>query len=357
MSTFQHPSTYIAPELAAALRRLAGEAEHLKQLHLAQLAIIYEQKWFQLFVPKAYGGLQLTLPEALKKEEALAWTDGAVGWTVTLCAGAGWFVGFLNPATASNVFNNKTVCLAGSGKASGIAKIIDAGYEVTGYWEYATGANCATAFTANCMMEDKGVLLKNTDGSPVIQSFLFLKDEVTVYENWKRIGMIATGSNSFEVKKIVVNKNRSFIINQGYTILKQPIYYYPFLQFAETTLAINSSGMAIRFLDLCKELFEKRATNTTQSFLKNALKEHHEARQLFYKTVAASWEACSANLSVSPELLSIISNVSKQLAITSRKVVDELYPYCGMEAANPETEINRVWRNLHTASQHSIFNG
>src|SRR5882762_133102 len=104
MKIIKHPAEYISPKLVKAIRDLAGEAEQLKQLHPLQLAIIYEQKWFQLFVPKAYHGLELNLPEALQLEEALAWTDGAVGWNVTLCAGAGWFIGFLDPGLASDIF-------------------------------------------------------------------------------------------------------------------------------------------------------------------------------------------------------------------------------------------------------------
>lgn len=356
MKTVKHPAEYIAPGLVDALRDPALEAEQLKQVHPAQLAIIYEHNWFNFFVPKAYHGLELSLPEALQQEEALAWADGAVGWTVTLCAGAGWFIGFLNPELAGHVFDNKKVCLAGSGKRSGIAKIIADGYEITGYWDYATGANCATAFTANCVIEENGVVLKDTDGNPLVQSFLFLTDEVIIHENWKRLGMIATGSHSFEVKKIVVNKNRSFCIDPRYALLKQPVYQYPFLQFAETTLAVNNSGMAIRFLDLCKLLFEKRSTDNMQSCLAKAMKEMEAARLLFYTTVADSWQECHTDFCISPQLLQRVSSVSKQLAIVSRRVVDELYPYCGMQAADPETEINRVWRNLHTASQHSLFN-
>jgi alkylation response protein AidB-like acyl-CoA dehydrogenase len=179
MNNCKHPGEFIAPELVAAMRNVAAEAEQLKQLHPVQLAIIHEEKWFQLFVPKQYDGLALQLPNALQMEEALAWTDGSVGWTVTLCAGAGWFVGFFDPGTAASIFNNPTVCLAGSGKTTGIAKVTNGGYEITGKWDYATGANHATAFTANCMIEENNVLLKNADGSPVIIPFIFFNAEVT----------------------------------------------------------------------------------------------------------------------------------------------------------------------------------
>lgn len=356
MNIFGHPSKYIEPSLAEKLRDFSQEAERLKQLHSAQLGIVREQKWFRIFVPKQYNGLELTLPEALRVEESLAWTDGSLGWTVTLCAGAGWFIGFLEPEIVSTVFKTNQVCLAGSGKSSGVAKKIPDGYEITGKWDYATGANHATAFTANCIIEEDGTLLNNEDGSPLIQSFLFLKDEVLVHENWNSIGMIATGSHSFEVKRIVVKKNRRFNINSQFAILSNPIYQYPFLQFAEATLAVNSSGMAVHFLDLCETWFSTNATDAMLSLLKKSQLQLDETRQLFYGIINKSWDECLYD-KVSPALLESITLISRRLALTARQVVDELYPCCGLRAANPTTEINRVWRNLHTASQHSLLNG
>ncbi len=356
MKSIKHPGEYIAPELVAALQNVAAKAEQLKQLHEVQLAIIQEEKWFNLFVPKEYGGLELSLTEALHLEEALAWVDGSVGWTVTLCAGAGWFIGFLPPETTALFFNNKTVCLAGSGKATGTATITADGYKINGKWDYATGSNHATAFTANCNIEENGAPLKNADGSPMVMPFIFLSSEVKIHENWKRIGMIATGSNSFEVADLSINANRAFKIAPQHAVLKHPIYQFPFLQFAETTLAVNSSGMAMRFLDLCKIIFEKNATQTMQQVLTNAIQKIETARTTFYYAVNNSWKSCVEELSIPPSILQELSIASKQLAIIARTVMDELYPYCGMQAANPDTEINRVWRNLHTASQHSLFN-
>ena len=357
MNLIEHPSAFMIPELIAIMRSVAREAEHMKHLHPEQIAIIHKQKWFKLFVPVQFNGLGLSLPQALQLEEALAWTDGSVGWTVTLCAGAGWFIGFLDPEIVPVVFDKSNICIAGSGKASGIAKTIDDGFEITGHWDYATGANWATSFTANCMIEENGAILKNADGNPVIKSFLFLRNEVRIHETWKQIGMIATGSNSFEVNGLRVKNNRTFLIDKRSAVLKDPIYHYPFQQFAETTLAVNSSGMAIYFLDLCEPLFRQKSTGAIRPVFQTSANELEEIRELFYSAAIKSWEECVTNNSISAPLLQELSRMSKQLAFTSRRIVDELYPYCGMQAANPETEINRVWRNLHTASQHSLFNG
>ena len=100
------------------------QAEALGQLHPAQLEIIYKQNWFNLFVPKEHGGLGLHLKEGLQIQEGLAWTDGSAGWTVTLCSGANYFIGFLSPEVAKEIFKDPHVCLAGSGHPSGIARKI-----------------------------------------------------------------------------------------------------------------------------------------------------------------------------------------------------------------------------------------
>jgi len=359
-----HPSFFIDAHLTDTIRHFATEAEKTGKLHAQQLSIIYEQKWFNLFVPQEYGGLHLSLTEGLKIEESLAWTDGSVGWTVTLCSGANWFVGFLQPEIAGIIFNTNKVCLAGSGRSSGIAKMIDDGYDISGYWHYATGAANATAFTANCIIEKEGVIIRNEDNSPLVSSFIFLREEVKVHEDWNSIGMVATSSHSFEVKGLQVNKNRRFLIDEKLAVLDGPVYQYPFLQFAETTLAVNSSGIACRYIDLFEVIIKERETNKSNSKeiidslilrLTEARKQLQEIRQLFYETVQQSWNEYNESRIFECDTLKEVSKVSRKLASTARKLVDELYPYSGLVAANRDSEINRVWRNLHTASQHPLL--
>src|SRR5882724_11511693 len=254
-----HPSGLIPADQADKLRSFSADAESSGSLHPGQLAIIDEQRWFNLYVPRSHGGLELSLPEGLRMEEALAWTDGSLGWTVTLCSGANWFIGFLQPEIAKDLFSDRRSCFAGSGRASGIARITATGYEVTGRWKYASGAPHATAFTANCLLEKDGALLQNEDGSPMMRAFLFLKDEVIVHKDWNAMGMIATASHSFEVRQQQVGRDRCFTIDSHHSFLPQPIYRYPFLQLAETTLAVNSAGMAAHFIDLCEGIFARRS--------------------------------------------------------------------------------------------------
>ena len=118
-----HPTLMaITDEDARVLREAAPEAEALGGLAPAQLSLIERRDWFRLLAPRCLGGAELPLPQAVRLEEAIAEADGSCGWVVTLCAGAGWFAGFLPPALAREVVATPAMCLAGSGAATGVAR-------------------------------------------------------------------------------------------------------------------------------------------------------------------------------------------------------------------------------------------
>ena len=344
MSRIASPSQFIKPAQAALIRQRAFEAEKSGQLHPDQLSLIYAERWFKLFVPASSHGLELSLPEGLRIQEALAWADGPTGWTVTLCSGANWFIGFFQAGIAEALFRNEKVCLAGSGMATGVASLSGNGYEVTGSWRYATGAPHASAFTANCIIEKDGIVQRNPDGSPEVRPFLFLRDDVEIQDDWKAFGMIATASWRFEVRNLKVRRDRCFVIDGLMALLPQPIYQFPFDPFAVATLAVNCSGMAFRFLELCREGIGQDATSRLDA-----------AREMFYDCIESAWEALMRHKQIPEETLSNITRLSRSLAAKALQVTDELFPYCGMLAADSGSEINRVWRNLHTASLHNLL--
>lgn len=315
--TIEHPSEFLDTGLTTMIREDASYAEQQGDITSRQLRAIIDNKWFRMFVPARMGGLGLSLPEVLRIEEGLAWADGSTAWIVTLCSGAGWFVGFLDQAIVGSIVRNNDFCIAGSGAATGTAEIVPQGFRINGTWRYASGSLHATMFTANCVIK----------GSNEVRSFILRPDEVNLQRTWNSMGMVATASHSFEVRNQVIPSNRGFVIDASHPVLGDPVYKYPFLQLAETTLAVNVSGMAMRFCELC------------QSSESRLILDH--ARQLLYDSVNG--------------LPSQVSSASRSLVRISRDVVNKLYPSQGLRAADKGTEINRVWRNFHTAAQHSIF--
>jgi len=350
----------LQPAWVNTIRKYAPEAEQLGQLHPAQLTLVYEQQWFNLLSPQLYGGQETPLPQLIQTEEALAWADGSLAWVVTLCCGAGWFGGFIEPHVAQQIYSDKQACLAGSGAPTGTATITGDGYIINGSWKYASGVHHATYITVNCNIMDGNSPVLDADGSQLILPFVLDRKDVQLLSGWKYIGMIATGSDAYEVKDLYINKDRCFKIDASAKVIDSQLYTYPFMQLAEATLAANLSGLAVHFLDLCKPAFEFKATNIRRvnaanvlvmdEALRSATLVLNQARATFFEAVEASWQN-----PLDEKLLKAVSATSRVLAKISRECVDELYPYCGLLAASPDTEINRVWRDLHTASQHSLL--
>ncbi len=360
------PNATLALELVAVLRNEAPTAESTGTLTPHQLAHVYREGWFRMFVPAELNGMQLDLPEGLRLEEDLAWVDGSLGWTVTLCSGATMFAGFLDPELMKTLFQDPAVCFGGSGQASGTAIARDGGYLVNGSWRYATGAPHLSVFTANCFIEQDGKRLIQENGEPLIRSFYFERPEVSIHDDWHTMGLKATAGHQFEVKDLWVPAGRSFDIQPASATFPGLLFQYPFLPFAEATLAVNTSGMSLHFLDLCTDIFEKRTSSKRYSdetirllktSLEHAKNEMSALRKSFYAAVGRSWHSLTKTGSVPKDELDEVSRSSRLMARRSRELVQELFPYCGMAAVDPDSEINRVWRDLFTASQHSLLAG
>ncbi len=355
-----HPSEYIKVAHARLVRDQSAEAEKLGKLTPAQLELAYQQQWLRLLVPAAYGGAEKPLPGIVKIEEALSWADGSLGWVVTLCSGAGWFGGFISNQIAPEIFTNEKLCLAGSGASTGTATPYKNGYIINGTWKYASGVHHATHITVNCVVQNELANTQNPASETLISSFIIDRKDVKLLPGWKYMGMVATGSDAYSIKDVWVEENRRFKIDPSAAVIQHPLYQYPFYQLAEATLAANLSGMSVHFVDLCHDIFENRQKDKKAISVKNKLvmdealqnqtASLNEARTAFFNTLSLSWgNAADENL------LQKVSATSRQLAKASRQAVDHLYPYCGLMAAAPDTEINRVWRDLHTASQHSML--
>jgi alkylation response protein AidB-like acyl-CoA dehydrogenase len=251
------------------------------------------------------------------------------------------------------------VCLAGSGAPTGTATISGDGYMINGSWKYASGVHHATYITVNCNIMNGDEAVLNADGTQFILPFVLDRKDVELVSGWKYIGMIATGSDAYKVENLYVDSNRCFKIDAAAAVIDAQLYLSVF-QLAEATLAANISGLAVHFTDLCVAAFANKATNIRRvnqanvlvmdEALQSATALLNQARTSFFEAVEASW-----NNPGNEEILKGVSHTSRVLAKIARECVDELYPYCGLTAASTDTEINRVWRDLHTASQHALL--
>lgn len=365
-TTMSHAA--LSPLLPRDARRIArhvAQADAARFLHPAQQALLHRRGWLAMLAPREHGGAELPLPQAVRLEEAVAAVDGSTGWALTLCAGAGWFAGFLAPDLARSVISTRRVCLAGSGAPAGRAEQEGAGYRITGSWEYASGAPMASHFTLNAVLHADGQPLLDAAGAPRIRAFIVPAAMVTVTPSWRSIGMHASGTHSFQIAQQWVHASHGFAIESSAATSASPLYRYPFDALAYVTLAANLAGMARHFISLAEPSMARRRHAASGLPLLQlphavALLQQHDAalaaaRASFYAMLDQSWAMVAAGALLDAGQREAIRQGALALCACAREAVDQLYPYCGLQAAREDSDINRVWRDFHTASQHPLL--
>jgi alkylation response protein AidB-like acyl-CoA dehydrogenase len=337
--------------------RAAAAAEACGFLHPVQQAMMHRRGWLRMLAPRASGGGELPLPQVVRLEEAVAAVDGSMGWVLTLCAGAGWFAGFLPPAFARTIMATPHVCLGGSGAPTGHAEREGDGYRITGSWDYASGAPMATHFTLNAVLRE--------GGAPRIRAFLVPAAQVQVVPTWRSVGLRASASHGYRIDAQWVSEVHGFTISPAAATCDGPLYRYPFYALAYVTLAANMAGMAAHFLALAQPCMARRRhaacdmamldVPEVATLVQARRQAFAIARDDFYQVLDASWASVAGGAVLGAGEMAAVQRASLALVTMARAAVDELYPYCGLYAAREDSVINRVWRDFHTASQHSLL--
>ena len=362
-------SPLLSAQDAQTIARHAAEADVAGFLHPEQQALLHQRGWLKMLAPRACGGAELPLPDMVRLEEAVAAVDGSMGWVLTLCAGAGWFAGFLPPAKACEIIGTPQVCLGGSGAPTGYADQEGEGeargYRITGRWDFASGAPMATHFTLNAVLRKDGQPLLDEQGAPRIRAFLVPAAQVQIEATWRSIGMRASASHSYRIEGQWVGQDHSFTISPAAASADGPLYQFPFYSLAYVTLAANVAGMASHFILEAEACMRRRRhphkglplleVPEVAALLGTKQQALAAARTAFYDLLDRSWATVAGGATLSEDAMHSIQASSLAMVAAARAAVDQLYPYCGLYAANQDSTINRIWRDFHTASQHTLL--
>tara|TARA_R110002049_G_scaffold28018_4_gene96627 strand:- start:38475 stop:39503 length:1029 start_codon:yes stop_codon:yes gene_type:complete len=309
---------------------------------------VEQHDYWNLWVPKKYGGLESTLSEGLKTLKSLARIDGSLGWTVTLCSGANYFIGNLRPEVAQEIFVDKhqPVCFGGSGGVFGTAEKQGENYTISGTWKYATGAPYLSHFTLNAKIMENGEPVLDENREPLIRSFVVPRNQVTVHDDWDTMGMKATATRSFSVNDVVVDPKYSFLYNRFYH--PQLIYKIHFSVFADLTLWVNYIGMAEHYLEEASRNLEKCMLTDLTTTINSANKQVDTFVQQIEHLL-------NEEKSFSIEFIQQVHETASRSVKEISKNIIAIFPLLGIRSCTENTVLNQIFRDYFTATQHHIF--
>lgn len=337
------------------IREKAIQIEKLGTLPVEIIDYAMDQKLFKLFVPTELGGKMLDLPDAVRVFQEASAIDGSFGWLVTIGSGGNMFVPNFKEQACEELFNPKEAVIAGSGHANGIAVKTENGYLVTGEWKYCSGANYASMFTANSKLDETDEMI----------TCIFLPDQVEIIKDWDAFGLKGTGSHSIRVENAFIPTERTFDLMHQANEHIGLVHTFPFVQFSQSSFAAVCLGIGQSFFEESNRILtenkewwstgEINKYELIKELIKKELQRFNQIEKDFHLTLTALWEIHRQKETLNDAELINFSNVCKEVAATTLDCTNRLFRHFGMEAVMQSSHLNRIWRNLHTASQHTFL--
>lgn len=236
------------------------------------------------------------------------------------------------------------------------------GYRATGRWRYASGADYATTFTANCRIAEHGSPVLGADGAALIRAMAFDASQVKVVPAWDTSGMRGTGSDDFEVHEVFVPEERSFSVFTDNPRETGPLYRLPFGVLTELPVTAVALGIARHALEAFETLARRKKSQVTAQAMahdpcvQTRFAEGWATWQLVKdgldSSAARAWHAALAQRALSAHELAEITAGCALAVSRLRTAVAELMAVSGMTAIQLGEEIARTWRDLQTVAAH-----
>jgi alkylation response protein AidB-like acyl-CoA dehydrogenase len=350
----------LSPAAARLLRRLDSlafefaphfaAAEQRARLPQEICGPLLREGFFRLWIPAVAGGLELSLPDALRIYEAASALDGSLGWAVMIGAGGGLFAAWLPPEGARQLFAPAEALVAGSGAPSGFAERVPGGYRVRGAWRYASGAHYASVFTAACVVTAGGHPEQDAQGQPLIRAMAIAPADVRIVDTWDATGMRGTGSHDFEVRDALVPEHHSFSVLTDAPRASGPLYRLPFAVLTELPDSAVGLGIARHALREFASAATRSAAVSTRFAQAQAVLEMVAAA--IAQLAEDAWRTAVQGGRLDATQLARISATCCVCQEQLRQGIGALASVAGMRAIDRGSGFSRAWRDLQTLGAH-----
>lgn len=326
----------------------AAEIEELRRLPGDLAIALRDAGLFHAWVPKRYGGAELGVLEVLDAIEALSFHDGSTGWCGMIGATTSLTAAYLPPEWAQTIFGDPTTIAGGFAMPAGRGVRVDGGLRVSGRWQWGSG-------TSHCTWIGGGTLVEH-EGAPFV---FFERDQVELLDTWRVAGLKGTGSTDYSVDEAFVPDGRWVHVIGSTPVVDAPLYRLPFLGTLALGVCMVGLGLARRaqheLVELAggkkpagsgKTLAERQAT---QIEVAKAEAARRSARALVREVVE---EASSGD--VTDELKRRIRLAATNAMWASAAAVDRMYHAGGGSSIHDAHPLQRVFRDVHVATQHGM---
>jgi alkylation response protein AidB-like acyl-CoA dehydrogenase len=317
--------------------------------------------FFRIFLPAAYGGLDLSPVEAIEVYEELARADASVAW-VAWNANTHWTTVRLSQEVAREIFADPDMFLANSNRPTGQAEVLEGGYRVTGRWALVSGCELSAWCILMCIVYENGKPRLTPSGTPELRFMLCPTAACEIIDTWTVSGLRGTGSHDVVVRdRFVPARYASFHTDP--VVLSGPRYQFPHSIRNAPGLGAMALGIARSAIEALVELApEKRHERTRQSLredrgaqtrLAQAEALVRAARLYLFDTISRLWAEALAGREAAIEGQVQVRLATWHAVTSAAQAVDLVYLTGGATSLYATCPIERAFRDVHAITQHT----
>ncbi len=350
-----------ARELAPQLRARADEIEAARRLPADLHRDLAASGLYRSWAPRECGGLELPVWPVAEAFEALAMADGSTAWCTFIASTSATALALLPEDTARDVFAAPSTLLSGVFAALGTAEAEGDAFRVNGRWPFGSGTQNADWVLAGCRLQRDGKPLTHPSGAPREHMVLIPAREVEFFDTWHVSGLCGTGSTDFALRDVRVPAERVV----GYLRDKppdRPLFRFPNFTLLALGIGAVALGLARAAIDELVDLAgAKKPTGSkrtlaerpaAQSGVAEAEAELRAARAFLRDSVLAAWQHALAGGPVPVELRRDLRLATTHATRASARAVDRMYDLGGATSVYRRSPLQRIFRDVHVATQH-----
>ncbi len=316
--------------------------------------------FFRIFLPAAYGGLDLAPVAALEVFEELAQSDASVAWCVWN-GNTHWTAAQLTPEAARTIHADPAVITANSTRASGQAQVVAGGYRVSGRWSLVSGCELAAWMVLLCVVHEDARPRLTPAGAPDIRFMLLPASVCEIIDTWTVGGLRGTGSHDVVVRDVFVPID----FGSGFAdphVLPEPRYRIPPFSRVIPGLGAMALGIARTAIDTFSDIAGAKTPQRTTQMLRDnhgaqvrvsqAESLVRSARLFLFGSLDRLWSKLIATGGVTMEARAHVRLAASHAVSSAVQAVDLVYIGAGASSLYAGCPLERAFRDVHAITLH-----
>ncbi|TWV57412.1 hydrolase [Streptomyces misionensis] len=343
--------------VAALAAERAPQADERRKLSQEVAHALCRAGFARHFVPRRHGGAGGSFGALLPALIDVGRGCASAGWCGLIVASSGRIGAYLpEPARHELWREGPDTPLATALAPAGTAVPADGGWRLSGTWDFVSAVDHAE-WALLCTP------LPGPDSAPEPHFCALPRQDYSIRDTWHTTGMRGTGSNTVVVRDALVPAHRTFpqrrLLTGTGPCAEGDGYDVPLLAAMPPLFAAPVLGAGYAALDAWTQLMRRKNTpggpiwssESAQATLVRAAAGLEAARSVLQ-------DCCrTADARPAPNQAGALRNArgAAMAAELVLRTVDDLFRAGGTAAQTRSNPLQRVWRDVHAATQHNVL--